>query len=452
MLIATKELAPFEEVNLFCDEAAESLGLSDGLREMLRRPWRELGVQVPVRMDDGRIEVFNGYRVQHNGARGPYKGGIRYHPQADQDEVRALASLMTWKNALVALPYGGAKGGVQWDPGQLSEGELNRLTRRYTLNIEHLLAPHRDIPAPDLGTNSQTMAWIMDAYGQLHGHSPAIVTGKPVELGGSLGREAATGRGVAFILEEVAKDLGLDPAGLSVVIQGWGNVGSWTARLVHDMGCRVMAVSDVEGGIYHPAGLDIDRLFKHTEDSGRLVDYRDGEEITNAELLELECDVLIPAAIGNVINAGNAARLKARLVLEAANHPTTFEGDQILNDRGIVILPDILVNAGGVTVSYFEWTQNLQEFRWEEQRVNEELRKVMVRAYQAVREKVITQGVNHRQAAFQIGVERVARTVELRGRPANQRSALHAQPGCHCHGPHGRPLRKSLPVRLRRLD
>ena len=415
MLIATKELAPFEEVNLFYDEAAESLRLSDGLREMLRRPWRELGVQVPVRMDDGRIEVFNGYRVQHNGARGPYKGGIRYHPQADQDEVRALASLMTWKNALVALPYGGAKGGVQCDPGQLSEGELNRLTRRYTLNIEHLLAPHRDIPAPDLGTNSQTMAWMMDAYGQLHGHSPAIVTGKPVELGDSLGREAATGRGVAFILEEVAKDLGLDPAGLSVVIQGWGNVGSWTARLVHEMGCLVMAVSDVEGGIYHQAGLDIDRLFKHTEDGGRLVDYRDGERMTNAELLELECDVLIPAAIGNVINAGNAARLKARLVLEAANHPTTFEGDQILNDRGIVILPDILVNAGGVTVSYFEWTQNLQEFRWEEDRVNEELRKVMVRAYQSVHQKVITHRINYRQAAFQIGVERVARTVELRG-------------------------------------
>jgi glutamate dehydrogenase (NAD(P)+) len=322
---------------------------------------------------------------------------------------------MTWKNALVGLPYGGAKGGVQCDPGELSQEELNRLTRRYTLNIEHLLAPNRDIPAPDLGTNSQIMAWRMDAYGQLHGHSPAIVTGKPVELGGSLGREAATGRGVSFILEEVARNLGMDLNGLSVVIQGFGNVGSWAARLIHQMGARVLAVSDAEGAIYDPTGLDIERLLEHTKEGGRVGQYRYGERLTNPEMLELGCDVLIPAAIENVINARNAPRLKTRLVLEAANHPTTFEGDQILQDRGILVLPDILVNAGGVTVSYFEWTQNLQEFRWEEDRVNEELRKVMVRAYTAVHKKVVTQGVNYRQAAFRIGVERVARTVELRG-------------------------------------
>ena len=253
---------------------------------MLRRPWRELAVQVPVRMDDGRIEVFSGYRVQHNGARGPYKGGVRYHPLADQEEVRALASLMTWKNALVGLPYGGAKGGVQCDPGKLSKAELNRLTRRYTLNIEHLLGPNRDIPAPDLGTNAQTMAWMMDAYGQLHGHSPASVTGKPVDLWGSLGREAATGRGVAHILDQVVQDLGLELAGLRVVIQGFGNVGSWTARILHQNGVRVMAISDVQGGTYNPLGLDIPALVEHVKQGGKAGDFAGGEAVSNSDLLD----------------------------------------------------------------------------------------------------------------------------------------------------------------------
>ena len=414
-MMATRELTPFEEVNLFYDQGADQIGLTDGVREMLRRPWRELAVQVPVRMDDGRIEVFFGYRVQHNGARGPYKGGVRYHPLADQEEVRALASLMTWKTALVGLPFGGAKGGVQCNPGKLSRAELNRLTRRYTLNIEHLLGPNRDIPAPDLGTNAQTMAWMMDAYGQLHGHTPASVTDKPVELWGSLGREAATGRGVAQILEQVVQDLGLDPAGLRVVIQGFGNVGSWTARILHQAGVRVMAVSDVRGGIYNPLGLDIPALVEHVEQGGRSGDFTGGEAVSNSELLELECDVLIPAAVDNVINVENAPRLKTGVILEAANRPTTYEGDQIINDRGILLLPDILVNAGGVIVSYFEWTQNLQEFHWEEARVNEELAKIMVRAYREVHEKSAAKGINYRQAAFQLGVERVARAVELRG-------------------------------------
>lgn len=415
MTAATRELTPFEEVNLFFDESAERLALPNGCRKMLRQPWRELRVQVPVRMDDGHIEVFTGYRVQHNGARGPYKGGVRYHPLADMEEVRALASLMTWKNALVDLPFGGAKGGVQCDPRQLSESELNRLTRRYTINIEHLLAPNRDIPAPDLGTNSQTMAWMMDAYGLLHGHSPAIVTGKPVELGGSFGRDSATGRGVAYILQEAAPDLRLNLDGLRVVVQGFGNVGSWAARLLQEMGCRIIGVSDVGGGIYNTKGMDIARLSEYKLAGASVVEFPDGERVTNAELLELDCDVLVPAAIDNVINDKNATRIRAPVVLEAANHPVTFKADRILNDRGIVILPDILVNAGGVTVSYFEWTQNLQEFRWEEERVNEELYKVMARAYRSVREKVTAQGINHRQAAFDIGVERVARTVNLRG-------------------------------------
>jgi len=408
-------MTPFEEVNFFFDKAADRLDLSDGCRQMLRRPWRELAVQVPVRMDDGRIEVFNGYRVQHNGARGPYKGGVRFHPEADQEEVRALASLMTWKTALMGLPYGGAKGGVQCDPKQLSEGELNRLTRRYTINIEHLLGPNRDIPAPDLGTNSQIMAWMMDAYGQLHGHSPAIVTGKPVELGGSLGRESATGQGVAYILQVAASDLGLNLQDVGVVIQGCGNVGSWAARLLHQNGCRVIAVSDVAGGIYNPRGLDIPRLAEHKMAGSSVVEFSGGEGISNTEVLELQCDVLIPAAIDNVITARNASKVKAKVVLEAANHPITVEADNILNDRGIVVLPDILVNAGGVTVSYFEWTQNLQEYRWEEDRVNEELRKVIVRAYRAVHEKARADGITYREAAFEIGVGRVAQAINLRG-------------------------------------
>jgi glutamate dehydrogenase (NAD(P)+) len=414
-MTATKELTSFEEVNLHCDRAAERLNLPSGLCEMLRQPWRELRVQVPVRMDDGRVEVFTGYRVQHNGARGPYKGGVRYHLEADQDEVRALASLMTWKTALVDLPFGGAKGGVQCDPSLLSVNELNRLTRRYTLNIEHLLAPNRDIPAPDLGTNAQTMAWMMDAYGQLHGYSPAIVTGKPVELGGSLGRDSATGRGVTYILQEVAKDQKLNLRGLGVVVQGFGNVGSWSARLLAQSGCRVMAVSDVRGGVYHPAGLDISQLLDYYSASGTVVGFPGGDSLTNAELLELECDVLVPAAIGGVITAGNAPRVKARMVLEAANHPLTPEADAILEERSILVLPDILVNAGGVIVSYFEWTQNLQEFRWEEKQVNQRLHKILVRAYHEVRSKALAEGITHREAAFEIGVARVARAVQLRG-------------------------------------
>ncbi len=408
-------LTPFEEVNLFYDRAADRLAPTAGCREMLRLPWRELKVQVPVRMDDGRIEVFSGYRVQHNGARGPYKGGVRFHPNADLEEVRALAALMTWKTSLMGLPFGGAKGGVQVDPHLLSQGELNRLTRRYTLNIEHLLAPNRDIPAPDLGTNAQTMAWMMDAYGQLHGHSPAIVTGKPVDLGGSLGREAATGRGVSYILQEVTRDRGLNPRKTSIAVQGCGNVGSWTVRLLHEQGYRIVAVSDADGGVWNPKGLDIPGLVRDKMNGQSVAHYRGGEAISNGDLLELDCDVLVPAAIDNVITAENAPRVKAGLIMEAANHPITPEGDDILSDRGITVLPDILVNAGGVIVSYFEWTQNLQEFRWEEERVNEELRKVITGAYCQVHERATAEHISYRLAAFEIGVQRVAKAVELRG-------------------------------------
>ena len=414
-MATAKKLTPFEEVNLFFDQAAERLGLAEGRREMLRRPWRELQVQVPVRMDDGHINVYNGFRIQHNGARGPYKGGVRYHPEADQDEVRALAALMTWKTALMNLPFGGAKGGVQVDPTELSNEELNRLTRRYTINIVHLLAPNRDIPAPDMGTNSQTMAWMMDAYGQIHGHSPACVTGKPVEIGGSLGREAATGQGVSYLISQAANDMGMNPDGARIVIQGFGNVGTWTAKLLQEYGCKVVGVSGIQGGVYNSNGLDIAALLEHQNQSGVVPGFAGGDNITNAELLELECDVLVPAAIGNVVTAENAPKLKTKLIVEAANHPLTPEADDILAERGIRVMPDILVNAGGVIVSYFEWTQNLQEFRWEESHVNEELIKIMARAYGEVREKAQTEGITHRQAAFHIGVERVARAVELRG-------------------------------------
>ena len=379
-MATAKKLTPFEEVNLFFDQAAERLGLAEGRREMLRRPWRELQVQVPVRMDDGHINVYNGFRIQHNGARGPYKGGVRYHPEADQDEVRTLAALMTWKTALMNLPFGGAKGGVQVDPTELSNEELNRLTRRYTINIVHLLAPNRDIPAPDMGTNSQTMAWMMDAYGQIHGHSPACVTGKPVEIGGSLGREAATGRGVSYLISQAANDMGMNPDGARIVIQGFGNVGTWTAKLLEEYGCKVVGVSGVQGGVYNSNGLDIAALLEHQNQSGVVPGFAGGDNITNAELLELECDVLVPAAIGNVVTAENAPKLKTKLIVEAANHPLTPEADDILAERGIRVMPDILVNAGGVIVSYFEWTQNLQEFRWEESHVNEELIKIMARA------------------------------------------------------------------------
>jgi glutamate dehydrogenase (NAD(P)+) len=290
----TPKSSPFDDVNVFFDRAADRAGIYDGMRELLRRPWRELQVAVPVRMDDDRIEVFTGYRVQHNATRGPYKGGTRYHPQADIEEVRALASLMTWKNALVRIPFGGANGGVQCDPRTMSEGELNRLTRRYTMNIEYLLGPNRDIPAPDMGTNSQTMAWMMDAYGQIHGYTPAVVTGKPVELGGSVGRDSAPGRGAVYVMAESARDLRLTVDSARVVVQGFGQVGMWVARLVGEMGCKVTAVSDVGGGIYNESGLDVAELIAHHGEAGTVAGFGGADAIGNDELLELDCEFLAP--------------------------------------------------------------------------------------------------------------------------------------------------------------
>ena len=409
------KMSAFDEVNVFFDRSAERLGLDDGIREMLRRPWRELGVAVPVRMDDGRVQVFSGYRVQHNGARGPYKGGIRYHPQADQEEVRALASLMTWKNALVNIPFGGAKGGVQCNPRDLSKEELRRLTRRYTTNIEHMLGVNRDIPAPDMGTNPQTMAWMMDAYSSIHGYTPGIVTGKPIEFGGSAGRESATGRGAVFIIVNLARDMAIDPTGARIVVQGFGNVGMWTATLLHEIGCTVIGISDIAGGIYSESGIDVAAAVEHKKESEYFSDMPGVDQINNDELLELECDFLVPAAVDGVIHAGNASKVRAKIIVEAANHPLTPEADEIVNDMGIPVLPDILVNAGGVVVSYFEWTQNLYQHQWEEERVNDELKKIMTRAYEAVRDSAKRDGTTYREAAFDIGVGRVAHVADLRG-------------------------------------
>ena len=417
MIIARKPARtdPFEEVNLFLDRSFDRLGLDDGMRELLRRPWRELSVSLPVRMDDGRLEVFTGYRVQHNGVRGPYKGGVRYDLAADRQEVRALASLMTWKTALVDVPFGGGKGGVQCNPRDMSEGELNRLTRRYTTSIDHIIGVNRDIPAPDMGTNSQTMAWMMDAYGLIHGYTPAIVTGKPVDLGGSIGRDSAPGRGAVYVMTEAARDLGLNITGARVVVQGFGQVGSWIVRLLGELGCKVIAVSDVEGGIVVESGIDINRLFEHYREADRVADFPGADAVTNSELLHLPCDFLVPAAIDGVINSDNSDRIKAKVIVEAANHPVTPEADAVMNDRGIKILPDILVNAGGVVGSYFEWTQNLYQHKWEEERVNEELRKIMTRAYGAVKEMVDREGMTYRDAAFAIGVGRVAHVAKMRG-------------------------------------
>jgi glutamate dehydrogenase (NAD(P)+) len=409
------ETNPYQAVTLFFDRAADHIGLGDEMREILRTSYRELTVQVPVRMDDGRLEVYTGYRVQHNAARGPYKGGIRYHPDADIDEVRALAALMTWKTAVIDVPFGGAKGGVQCDGRAMSEGERQRLTRRFTNTISYLLGVNRDIPAPDVNTDAQTMAWMMDAYSARYGYTPAIVTGKPVELGGSYGRDAATGRGVVYCLEEAARGYGIDLAGATVAVQGFGNVGSWFARLVPELGCRVVAVSDVAGGVYRREGLDIDALFGHVQARGSVVDAPDTEPITNEDLLELEVDVLVPAALDQVIHGGNAARVKARVVVEAANHPVTPSADEILHAAGVVVIPDILANAGGVTVSYFEWVQNIQQFRWEEQQVNAELRKRMAAAWANVHARAVADGIPLRLAAFAIAVERVERADKLRG-------------------------------------
>lgn len=409
------KLSPSESVLQSVYASAERLKTSPEVVDLLRTSWREVRAQIPVRMDDRKLKIFEGYRVQHNGARGPYKGGVRFHPLADLDEVRALAMLMTYKCALMDLPFGGAKGGVMCDPNRMSETELNRLTRAYTQHIGMVLGINRDVPAPDMGTNAQTMAWMMDAYGQRYGYTPGIVTGKPVELGGSFGRDQATGRGVATCMREYSLVEKTNPRDLKVVIQGYGNVGSWTARIASEMGFTIVAVSDVKGGVYNPDGLDIAAVDKHFAIAGSVAGFEPADPITNDALLELPCDYLVPAALGEVITGENAPRIKARVVVEAANHPVTPDGDAVLNARKIPVLPDVLVNAGGVTVSYFEWTQNIQQFRWSLQEVITELEKKMVATFHELMTRTERDGTLPRQAAFDVSLERVSKAILLRG-------------------------------------
>ncbi|MDQ4143408.1 MAG: Glu/Leu/Phe/Val dehydrogenase [Actinomycetota bacterium] len=411
----TDDMTPFEAATYFFHGSADRLSLTEEKRAVLATSYRELAVQVPVRMDDGTMKVFRGFRIQHNGARGPYKGGVRFHPSADLDEVRALAALMTWKNALIDVPFGGAKGGVQCDPRRMSSDELQRLTRRFTGMISYIIGVNRDIPAPDMGTNAQTMAWMMDAYGQKKGHTPGIVTGKPVEMGGSPGREEATGRGVIICAREVAQRKGMDFEGARIAIQGFGNVGFWATAIAADAGAKVVAVSDVGGGTHNGDGLDLEKLVRHSGEAESVTEFSGGEAVSNDELLELDCDILIPAAVHGVINTKNADKIKADLIVEAANGPTTPAADEILDDRGVTVAPDILANSGGVTVSYFEWVQNIQQFRWELEQVNEELKKRMTRATEVVCDRAESEGTSLRDAAFDIAVERVAHAAELRG-------------------------------------
>jgi len=408
-------LTPIESVNAFFDRGAQLIHLKDEMYDVLKTSYREVQVQVPVRMDNGSLKVFTGYRIQHNGARGPYKGGIRYHPQADLDEVRALASLMTWKTALVDIPFGGAKGGITVDVSGMSQHEIQTMTRRYINAIGHVLGVNRDIPAPDMNTNAQVMAWAMDAYSATHGYSPACVTGKPLELGGAPGREAATGRGVVYILEGAAKHWDIDLQRCRVAIQGFGNVGSWVARGLDELGIKVVAVSDVKGAVYRGDGLDVGRLVKLAESRRSVTEATDVDQLSNEELLESDCDVLIPAALGDVITEHNAEKIRANIIIEAANHPTTTEADNILSDMGKRVVPDLLANAGGVTGSYFEWTQNIQQFKWKEERFNDELRDVMMRALRDTLFFAGSRDVSLRDAAFAIGIERVARASKVRG-------------------------------------
>lgn len=399
------------------NEAAEAMQLDTNLRERLKLPQRSLIVSVPVRMDDGRVEVFTGYRVQHDTARGPSKGGIRYHPEVNLGEVAALSMWMTWKCALADLPYGGAKGGVRVDPKQLSRAELQRLTRRYAAEIFPLIGPDKDVPAPDVGTDQQVMAWIMDTFSQQVGYAvQGVVTGKPLSIGGSLGREDATGRGVVYVTLEALKRLKLDVSTATVAVQGFGNVGSHTARIMQEVGARVIAVSDVSGGLYNPKGLDIPDLWRqYHEHHVPLRDIKLGESITNEELLQLDCTVLVPAALSEQITDANAAKLRCRILAEGANGPTTLEADRILTDKGVFIIPDILANSGGVIVSYFEWVQDVQRFFWKAKDIQDRLQDIITSAFHRTLHFSLERRTTMRMAALMSGIDKVAQAHLQRG-------------------------------------
>jgi glutamate dehydrogenase (NAD(P)+) len=411
-----EELNPFRIAQIQFDMAAEYLKLDPGLRQILRTPKRVMEVSVPVKMDNGQTKVFTGFRVQHNVSRGPAKGGLRYHPNVTLDEVKALAAWMTWKTATVNLPYGGAKGGIICDPKRMSKGELERMTRRYAAEIQPIIGPEVDIPAPDVHTDSQTMAWIMDTYAMSVGHAaPGVVTGKPVSIGGSEGRMDATGRGVLYVVEEACKLKKINLRGASVAIQGFGNVGSAVARLFAEKKAKIVAISDSRGGVHNPRGIDPLRALRYKERSGTVVGMPGASRMSNDELLTLKCDILVPAALENVITLHNADQIKAKIVAEASNGPTTPHADEILSRKGVFVIPDILANAGGVTVSYFEWAQDLQGFFWQVQEVNSKLEFVMRRAFNDVHESMRKFHVYPRAAAYILAVGRVADATLVRG-------------------------------------
>ena len=394
--------------------AVEKLGLKSNIARALEIPDRELKVEIPFRKDDGEIDSVVGYRVQHNNTRGPFKGGIRYHQHVDIEEVRSLATLMTWKTSLVDIPYGGGKGGIEINPSHYSKTELERISRRFFRAIDPIIGVNIDIPAPDVNTNAQVMSWFMDEYSQTHGYTPGIVTGKPLELGGSEGREAATGRGTAIITREAAEKWNINLKGAKVVIQGFGNVGSYAAKFLHEYGCKIIGVSDISGGLYEPDGFDLDALFDYNYNKRTIEGYQQGKKITNDELLALECDFLIPAALGSAINDKNVDTLNCKIIIEAANGPVTGEAADKLWKKKIPIIPDILTNAGGVTVSYFEWVQNLQQFKWPEKEINEKLEQKMVSAFNEVFSIKETKKVPMRIASFMVAIDRVSTAYNLR--------------------------------------
>jgi len=411
-----RETNPWEAQSMRFDEAARRLKLDEGIWKLLRYPSREIIVHIPVGMDDGSLEVFTGYRVQHSISRGPCKGGIRYAPDVSLDEVRALASWMTWKCAVVNIPFGGAKGGVICDPKKMSQGELERMTRRYTAELMEFIGPEKDVPAPDMGTNEQTMAWIMDTY-SMHVRQTvtSVVTGKPISLGGSRGRREATGRGVSIVCDQALKHLNLQPESTSVIVQGFGNVGSYSAKLLWEKGYKIIGIGEFDGALFNPNGIDISELLEWKAKSGTIHGFREAEAADKDDLLLRKCDLLIPAATENVITSKNAANIKARILCEGANGPTTPVADEILAEKGVFVIPDILANAGGVTTSYFEWVQDRMGYFWTEQEVNQRLERIMIDSFNDVIQYAVAHGVNNRIAAYMLAIDRVAYTSKVRG-------------------------------------
>jgi glutamate dehydrogenase (NAD(P)+) len=406
----------FGDAIAYFDEAASLLNLEAGTRALLTHPSRQIIFSIPFQRDTGELEVYTGYRVQYNFARGPAKGGIRYHPGVTLDEVTALAFWMTWKCAVVDLPFGGAKGGVTCDPGSLSQGELERITRRYAAELVEVVGPDKDVPAPDVGTTAQTMAWFMDTYSMhMRTSVPGVVTGKPLEIGGSAGRVEATGRGVSLVAFEELDHLGVAPADARVIVQGFGNVGSVAAKMFHARGCKVIGISDVTGGYVNPNGIDVTGAIAYAQEHQSLDGYRGGTHVTNAELLEMECDVLVPAALEKVLTAENAPRINAKLIVEGANGPTTPEADHIFQQRGIIVVPDIVANAGGVIVSYFEWVQDRQGYFWKEAEVNARLEEQLLTNFRVIRNAAQARNIPYRTAAYMVAIDRVTKTMKTRG-------------------------------------